>query len=129
MRDLHTRPKPNTQARDGLIHAEISGDDIAAALGVTARSTSPVLALCRLLVEKGIDPATPLEAWRGSVLALRVRSIGEATRLEVTAKGTGFIRSRALRTAPPIAKTARPGVGQRAGSGRAHGAPSRRAAS
>jgi hypothetical protein len=47
------------------------------------RSYAPVLALCRRLVDAGIDPATPLEVWRGGVLALTVRSIGAGAGLTV----------------------------------------------
>jgi hypothetical protein len=53
------------------------------ALGLTARSSSPVIALARALIARGIDPATPLEVYRGSTLALRVRSIGAAAPLTV----------------------------------------------
>jgi hypothetical protein len=127
---------PNGQARRGTNRTEISdddtaaaiisGDDTAAAIGVTARSISPVLALCRLLVEKGVDPATPLEAWRGPVSALWVRAIGEAARLETDI--AGFKPRREPETAPLVRQTARPGVEHRAKPKRAHGAPSRRAA-
>jgi len=41
--------------------AELVGDDSCSALGITVRSSSPVLALCRKLVDAGHDPATPLE--------------------------------------------------------------------
>jgi hypothetical protein len=73
-----------------MIQAQLSGDDTCTALGITVRSSSPVLALCRKLVEAGHDPATPLEAYRGDTLCLRVRSIGRAAKLEVNSEGTGF---------------------------------------
>lgn len=44
------------------IRADLEGDDTCSALGVTVRSSSPVLALCRQLVDAGHDPTTPLEA-------------------------------------------------------------------
>jgi hypothetical protein len=44
---------------------------------------APVLALCRALIEAGHDPNTPLEAYRGATLCLRVRSIGEGAKLTV----------------------------------------------
>lgn len=78
------------------IRAELSGSDRCSAEGITASAPSPVLAICRKLVEAGFDPATPLEAYRGDVLALRVRSIGEGARLEIGSK-SGF----AVRTASP----------------------------
>jgi hypothetical protein len=74
------------------IRAEIIGkDNTAAALGITAHGAAPVLALCRKLVEAGHDPALPLHAYRGDVLALKVRSIGEGARLRVAAHGVGFV--------------------------------------
>jgi hypothetical protein len=121
MRAPHTRPKPNTQARDGLIHAEIFGDDTATACGLTVKATAPILALCRALIAAGVDPATPLEAWRGPVLALKVRSIGEAARLETD--GIGFKRRRAAAFAsfiepclPTLARTVSDGARWRRGT-------------
>jgi hypothetical protein len=75
---------------DIVVRSELTGDDSCSALGFTAKSFSPVLALCRQLVEAGHDPSMPLEAWRGDVLCLRVRSIGEAAGLEINPRGTGF---------------------------------------
>jgi hypothetical protein len=49
----------------------------------TRQGDAVVCALCRRLVEAGHDPAMPLEVYRGSTLALRVRSIGEAAGLTV----------------------------------------------
>jgi hypothetical protein len=57
--------------------AELEGIRIARAHGIEVNASAPVLALCRKLVERGVPPATPLEAYRGEVLCLRVRSIGE----------------------------------------------------
>ena len=85
-----------------VIRAELACDDHATACGIAARGSSPVLKLCRLLVEVGHDPSTPLEAWRDGVLCLRVRSIGEAAGLRVNNKGTAFVRSAAVPTATPI---------------------------
>jgi hypothetical protein len=86
-----------------LIRAELTGSDGCSALGLTINSSSPVLALCRALIEAGHDPATPLEAYRGDVLCLRVRSIGEAAALEINGEGTGFRRRRQPDAASPIA--------------------------
>jgi hypothetical protein len=83
------------QDQPDLIHAELSSSDTACALGITVQASAPVLALCRRLVETGCDPRTPLEAWRGNVLCLRIRSIGEGASLEINADGTGFRRRRA----------------------------------
>jgi hypothetical protein len=72
--------------------AELVGSDSCSALGITISSSSPVLALCRKLVQAGYDPTTPLEAYRGETLCLRVRSIGEGAQLEINGQGTGFRR-------------------------------------
>ena len=60
-----------------VIRAELTGADTCTARGITSRSSTPVLAMCRRLIEAGCDPATRLDAYRGDVLCLRVRSIGE----------------------------------------------------
>jgi hypothetical protein len=73
-----------------------------------------VLALCRALVEAGHDPATPLEAYRGSTLCLRVRSIGEGAKLTVDeSRGCRFAlfhpfpdRARRSAVASPLRETA-----------------------
>jgi hypothetical protein len=80
-------------------HAELIGDDTCTAEGITARCTAPVLDLCRKLVAAGFDPATPLEAWRGKVLCLRIRSIGIGAQIEICGKGTGFRLASAVGTA------------------------------
>jgi hypothetical protein len=95
--------KASTQT---VIRAELIGSDRCSALGMTARSTTPVLALCRLLVEAGRDPATPLELWRGSTLCVRIRRIGEAAQLEPSPRGAGFVRRSGVRGRPPIAQMA-----------------------
>jgi hypothetical protein len=54
--------------------------------------------MCRKLIAAGHDPATPLEAYRGPILCLRVRSIGEGAKLTVKTMGNGapgFIVERA----------------------------------
>ena len=80
------------------------------ALGVVVTDNAPVLALCRRLIEAGHDPASPLHAYRGSVLALRVRSIGEGAKLEVNSQGSGFILrpARAPRAASPVRQNDHP---------------------
>jgi hypothetical protein len=65
------------------IRAEIIGIYRCAALGIEAHAAAPVLALCRMLVEAGHDPRRPLEAYRGDVLCLRIRSIGVGARLTI----------------------------------------------
>jgi hypothetical protein len=86
VKDEHMKP----------IHAELrddkeGGQPQASALGITAQAAAPVLALCRKLVAAGFDPNTPLEAYGDrNVLALKVRSIGEAAQLRVNSKGNSF---------------------------------------
>ena len=88
----------NTQAAC----AELIGSDRCFALGMNVRSTAPVLALCRRLVEAGHDPATPLEAWRGDVLCLRIRSIGGGAALRIGTHGVGFERLPECTVALPV---------------------------
>jgi hypothetical protein len=73
------RPSPAAQA----LRAIIIGSSQAEANGITARGHAPVPALCRALIEAGHDPNTPIEAYRGTTLCLKVRSIGEGARLTV----------------------------------------------
>src|SRR5262249_30237157 len=54
------------------VRAWLTGDDTCSALGITVQSTSPVLALCRKLVDAGHDPATPLDVYRADVRALKI---------------------------------------------------------
>lgn len=101
------------------IRAELTGDTCTAA-GLTASGNAPVLALARLLIEAGHDPAMPLEAWRGDVLALTVRAIGEAAGLRIASHGVGFERLPGCTGGPPVRQNALAVVGLGAGDG---GAP------
>ena len=76
------------------LHAEMSGDKSCSSAGITATGHAPVLALCRELIAAGLDPDQALEIYRGAVLALRVRSIGEGARLTVEddSRGTPLFR-------------------------------------
>jgi hypothetical protein len=74
------------------IHATLVGSDCCEALGVTARGSAPVLALCRILVAAGHDPRRSLPVFRGEVLALVIRSIGDGAGLRVATHGVGFER-------------------------------------
>jgi hypothetical protein len=102
-------PSPATRA----LRAVIIGSKQAEANGVTARGHSPVLALCRALIEAGVDPKAPLEVYRGTTLCLRVRSIDEGAALSVEDDENGrprFVRHR-LRTcgaAPYVTQAVRP---------------------
>ena len=76
-----TDSRPHTKLQ--LVRADLVGADTAVAAGITATGHAPLLTLCRRLVEAGHDPSTPLEAYRGTILCLRVRSIGAGARLTV----------------------------------------------
>jgi len=87
------------------IRAQLSGDDTCSALGLTVKSDSPVLALCRKLVDAGYDATTPLEVYRGDTLALRVKSIGRGAELRVATNSSGrpvFKRQETRAAAPPM---------------------------
>jgi len=88
------------------IIAELIGDETCSALGLTACGASPVLELCRLLLAAGYDPDAELETYRGNVLCLRVRSIGEAAALEVAPRLLGFRRIPGCREGSPVRKSA-----------------------
>ena len=47
---------------------------------------------CRKLISEGVNPKTPLRVYRGDMLALKVRSIGEGA--ELIADGTRFRKYR-----------------------------------
>jgi hypothetical protein len=59
-----------------VIIAHLIGHDSAQAGDIVARSRSPVFALCRALLAAGANPNSKLVCFRGSVLALTVKSIG-----------------------------------------------------
>ena len=73
------------------IRAELIGSDTCTAMGIIARAHSPVLMLCRLLIEAGHNPTARLEAFR-STLCLTMRSIGEGAMLRTASHGVGFER-------------------------------------
>jgi hypothetical protein len=83
------RRRPQVSAPSQQIRAELHGSDTCTAEGITARGHAPVLALCRLLVDAGVNPRRPLHAYRGDTLCLKVRSIGEGARLTVKDRHSG----------------------------------------
>jgi hypothetical protein len=89
------------------IRAEIIGSNTAIAASMTAVASAPVLELCRRLVDAGHDPTTPLEAYRGDMLCLRVKSIGAGAGLTVEDDRLGVPRLRRRRDGPQRAGTAR----------------------
>jgi hypothetical protein len=98
---------PERKYLQPAILAELIGSDRCRAECIIADGSSPVLKLCRLLVQAGFDPDRPLAAYRDGVLALVVASISLGARLEINAKGSGFISRRAVRIGPPVAPTAK----------------------
>ena len=83
-----------------VIRPQISSDTIAVSCGIEVHTGSPLLALCRRLLDEGCNPASPLEAYRGNTLCLTVRSIGEAAQLEVV--GHRFTQAKRRSAASPI---------------------------
>ena len=57
--------------------------------------------LCRKLIEAGCNPAIRLQAFRGEMFCLTVRSIGEAAELEIAGSGVGFQRVSVPQAAAP----------------------------
>jgi hypothetical protein len=98
--------RPRESDIPNAICAELIGSDTAAATGIPVTTYAPVLELCRRLIAAGHDPATPLHAYRGLMLCLKVRSIGEAARLRISPTGVGFKRvpSPSGSRASPIAR-------------------------
>jgi hypothetical protein len=96
--------------QDHCIRAELVGSGTRQAAGLIARGAALVTSLCRPLIEAGHDPATPLKAWRGDMLALRVSSVGAGSRLTVEDDRHGRPRFRLWRdrggcgAASPIAR-------------------------
>jgi hypothetical protein len=46
-----------------MIQAQISSDSIATSCGITVETPSPVLSLCRKIIEAGCASSAPLEAY------------------------------------------------------------------
>jgi len=79
------------------VRCELNGTGTAVATGITVRSTTPVLTLCRRALAAGFDPNQSMEVFRNGTLALRIRSIGEAAELAVKDDNRGtprFVRHR-----------------------------------
>jgi hypothetical protein len=101
--ERHQSSTSNSANTQQLNRAELIGSDQCTAAGITLQSPSPVLAMCRALLDAGHDPTARLECYRGTTLCLTVRSIGEAAALELNSKGTGFKRAARRCAQPPIA--------------------------
>jgi hypothetical protein len=97
-----------------MIRIELSSDSIAtvsSASSIAVHCGSPVISLARKLVALGIDPDTSLQAYRGQVHCLTVKSIGLAAALE--AEGARF----KIRAAPQLGLASHsPAAGQQVSS-------------
>jgi hypothetical protein len=81
-----------------VIIAQLISDDTAQAGDIVVRSRSPVFALCRALLAAGADPNSKLECFRGSVLALTVKTIGIGAKL--TIKENDWVGPKVVRYEP-----------------------------
>ena len=86
---INSANNPTANSAQVCLRADLIGASTATAAGITANGATPVLGLCRRLLAAGHDPATRLDVYRGAMVALRVRSIGEAARLVVKTSGNG----------------------------------------
>src|SRR5262245_58144903 len=86
--------------RQDAIRGELTGSTVCIAAGLKVDANSPILAMCRRLIEAGFNPA--LQLYRGTVLCLIVRAIAEGAQLEVNSSGIGFIARRRLRPGSPV---------------------------
>ena len=95
--DVQIAGKPNPivaiTVEAQAIFAELIGSNTCTAAGITVVDHAAVLALCRALVTAG-------HAYRGDVLCLRVRSIGEGARLTIEDDRHGRPRLRRWRNRP-----------------------------
>jgi hypothetical protein len=85
------RERGSEQAAAAIV-ATLTGSDTASALGLSIQSASPILSLCRALIRAGHNPTTRLEAYRGSMLAVRVHSLAAGAALTVDDRRTAFAR-------------------------------------
>ena len=81
------------------IAAHLAGSRQCEALGITSTGRTPVLALCRQLLEAGVDPDSALVVYRNGVLSLRIRSIREGAGLTVEDSASGTPKFRVARLA------------------------------
>ena len=75
-----------------VITAELIGDDTAQSGEIVCRGRSPVFALCRALLAAGADPESPLECYRGTTLALLIKSIGRGAELTIKEPDRGKVQ-------------------------------------
>ena len=63
--------KPRGKSNPSIIRANLSGTDTCTAVGIFARGSTPILALCRSLIAAGMDSDWALEVCRGAALTRR----------------------------------------------------------
>jgi hypothetical protein len=113
---LLTGSKPDPAA----IRVELIDSDTATvhAQGITITSSSPILDMCRALLEAGNDPDRPLIAYRNGAPALTLNSIAAGAQWTVNGKCTGFRRVNGVATGSPARKNGSAGVGHPPGDQR-----------
>jgi hypothetical protein len=94
--------KPSSQSLQVVTLCAVLIGDKCSAAGIAGRGSAPVLDLCRKLVAAGVDPSLQLHCYRGTMLALIVRRIGEAARLRIATHGVGFERLPKCTGGPPV---------------------------
>jgi len=109
---MMTRSQPPL-AETLTIRAQLTGS-ACTAVGVVATGHAPAVELCRRLLAAGLHPDLPVEVYRGSVLCLRIRSVGEGARLQVRDNRFGepvFRRKTASPGVPPASSVRFSGSG------------------
>src|SRR5262245_50761601 len=84
-----TSAKKSKQVPAAIVAQLVGGRCTAVGLGLGAWGSAPCLALCRKLIAHGVPPETPLAVYRGEVLALRIRTVGEGAQLTVVERPDG----------------------------------------
>jgi hypothetical protein len=108
----HPSNSQNKRTVQAAIRAELARSDTCTAPGITVRAASPILEMCRRLIEAGHAPDRPLHCYRGDALVLSVSSIAIGAQLRVRGNGVGFeiTLTATCPTAPPIAPRRQGGV-------------------
>jgi hypothetical protein len=103
------KPTNRSTSKPPVILAELMGSDtcVCEEFELTTKANAPLIELCRVLVASGVDPRSPLIAYRRDkhgkpYPSLNVASIGAAARLRPASHGVGF-EVLAERTAGPPA--------------------------
>jgi hypothetical protein len=97
-----------------VIIATLIGDDTAQAGNIVSRGRSPVFGLCRALLAAGFDPESRLECYRGTAVALIVKSIGRGAKLITKERDRGGLEIARWEPFPcsPVRPRVPPSAGQ-----------------